>query len=201
MCIFHALVMHCTQPPLAYTFATLVMLWSIPYFFILACHVYFMLCSILLCLLFELHFSLILHSSCIILLVHTLISCPRFSLALCLFVSKRGRVYSRVVYQRVLSFLYDSCARSQGEKFYFSCTFVGGVMFHKGDAYTKGEKTLMLIRKLCFVCFSLCLFSCFLYSALGYVQYLYFVVLIASCLCVGHLYIFMLLCFIECMFG
>ena len=42
-------------------------------------------------------------------------------------------------------------------------------MFHKGDAYTKGEKTLMLIRKLCFVRFSLCLFSCFLYSALGYV--------------------------------
>ena len=34
----------------------LVMHWSMPCFFILACHVYLMLCSILLCLRFELHF-------------------------------------------------------------------------------------------------------------------------------------------------
>ena len=59
----------------------------------------------------------------------------------------------------------------------------------------------MLIRKLCFVCVSLCLFSCLIFGALSYVQYLCFVVLIASCLCVGHAYILMLLCFIECMFG
>ena len=39
-------------------------------------------------------------------------------------------------------------------------------------------------KKLCFVCFSLCLFSC-----------------IASCLFVGHTYILMLLCLIKCMFG
>ena len=56
MCTFHALVMHCTQPPLAHTFGTLVMHQSIPGFFILACHVYLMLCSIFFCLLFELHF-------------------------------------------------------------------------------------------------------------------------------------------------
>ena len=141
-CLTCAFSMHCTHPPLAHTFATLVMHWSIPCFFILACHVYFMLCSILFCLLFELHFSLILHLSCIILLVHTLISCPRFPVALCLFVSKGGRVYSRVVYRRVLSFLYDSRAHPQGQKFYFSCTFIGGEIFHRGDAYTKGEKTL-----------------------------------------------------------
>jgi len=62
-------------------------------------------------------FSFILHPSCIIILVHSFISCPIFSLALCLFVSKRGRVYSRVVYWRVLSFLYDSCAHLQGERY------------------------------------------------------------------------------------
>ena len=56
MCIFHALVMHCTQPPLAHTFATLVMHWFIRCLFILACHVYLMLYSILHCLSFELHF-------------------------------------------------------------------------------------------------------------------------------------------------
>ena len=78
--LFNALVMHCTYPPLAHTFATLVMHWSIPCFFILACHVYLMLCSILFCLSFELHFSFILHPSCIILLVHTFISCPLSSL-------------------------------------------------------------------------------------------------------------------------
>ena len=84
-CITHSL--------LAHTFATLVMHWSIPCFFILACHVYIRLCSILFCLLFELHFSFILHPSCFILIVHTFILCPHFSLTLWLFVSKRGRVY------------------------------------------------------------------------------------------------------------
>ena len=47
----------------------------------------------------------------------------------------------------------------------------------------RGED-IELIRKLCFVCFSLCLFSC-----------------IASCLYFGHAYIRFLSCFIECMFG
>ena len=55
-CIFHTLVMHRTLPPLAHTFATLVMYWSIPCFVVLACHVYLMLCSIFLCFRFELHF-------------------------------------------------------------------------------------------------------------------------------------------------
>ena len=87
-CIFNtpyltcAFSMHCTQPPLAHTSATLVMHWSISCFFILACHIYLMLCSILFCLLFELLFSFILHSSCIIFLVHTFISCLLFSLTL-----------------------------------------------------------------------------------------------------------------------
>ena len=61
-------------------------------------HVYLIFCSILFYLLFELYFSFI--------------SCPYFSLTFCLFVSKRGIVYSRVIYRRVLSFLYDSCAHS-----------------------------------------------------------------------------------------
>ena len=55
-CIFHTLVMHRTLPPLAHTFATLVMCWSIPCFVVLACHVYLMLCTIFLCFRFELHF-------------------------------------------------------------------------------------------------------------------------------------------------
>jgi len=57
-CFGHALhiATSCTHPPLAHTFATLVMRWSIPYFFILACHVYRMLCSILFRFRFELHF-------------------------------------------------------------------------------------------------------------------------------------------------
>ena len=87
-------------------------------------------------------FSFVLHPSCIISIVHTFISCPRFFLTLCLFLTKRGRVYSREYTRVFLSSLYDSCAHSQGEKFYFSYTFVRGEIFHRGDAYTKGEKTL-----------------------------------------------------------
>ena len=40
-------------------------------------------------------FSFISHPLCIIIIVHTFISYPRFSLTLCLFLTKRGRVYSR----------------------------------------------------------------------------------------------------------
>ena len=39
-------------------------------------------------------FSFISHPSCIISIVRSFISCPRFSLTLCLFLTKRGRVYS-----------------------------------------------------------------------------------------------------------
>ena len=105
--------------------------------------------TFLFCLLFELLFSFISHPSCIIILVPTFISYLYFSLNLCLFVTKRGRVY-----RRVLSFLYDSCAHTQGEKFYLM-HISRERDYHKGDAYTKGEKTLIL-RKLYFICFSLC---------------------------------------------
>ena len=105
MCIFHALVMHCTHPPLAHTFATLVMHWFRPFFFILACHVYLMLCSILLCLWFELHFliyltSLMHHYHCSFL--HLL---PSFLLDPLSILTKRGKVYSRE-YTRVVCHFY-----------------------------------------------------------------------------------------------
>ena len=67
-------------------------------------HVMFTLCFVAFCFVLGLSFiySFISYSSCIIIIVRTFISCPRFSLTLCLFVTKRGRVY-----QRVSSFLYD----------------------------------------------------------------------------------------------
>ena len=73
----------------------------------------------------------------------------------------------------------------------FSCTFVGREIFHRGDAYTKGEKTLCLLENFVLFVFLLALW-CF---------ELCFVILIASCLCIGHAYFLMLLCFIKCMFG
>ena len=111
---------------------------------------YFMLCSIvfLTCFVFCLSFifSFILYPSCIITLVHIFFSFPPSSLSICVFVTKRGRVY-----RRVLSFLYDSCAYSKGEKFYFLCTILGGESL-RGDAYTKGRRHFLL-RKPCFVLF------------------------------------------------
>ena len=59
-------------------------------------------------------------------LVHILFSFPPSSWFICLFVTKRGRVY-----RCVSSFIYDSC------------TFVGREN-HRGYAYTKGEKTFLL---------------------------------------------------------
>ena len=135
LCIAHSHLLHTPLLPLSCIGLYLV---SSSY------HAMFTLCFVefffVFCLSFI--FSFIQHPSCIFTLVHSFISCPHFSLTLCLFVSKRWRVYSSVVYRTVLSVLYDSYAHSQGEKFYFSCTFVRGEVFHRGDAYTKGEKTL-----------------------------------------------------------
>ena len=105
-------------------------------------HVMFTLCFVAFYFVFSLSFifSFISHPSCIIIIVHTFIFCPLFSLTLCLFLTKRGRVYSREYIREFFSFLYDSCAHPQGEKFYFSCTFVGGEIFHKGDAYPRGRR-------------------------------------------------------------
>ena len=78
------------------------------------------------------------------------------------------------------------------------CTFVGEES-HREDAYTNGEKT-SFHEKTKFCLFYFMFVFSLLYGALSYVQYLYFVTLIASCLCVGHAYILMPLCFIDCMF-
>ena len=102
------------------------------------------LCFVALCFVLGLSFifSFISHPSCIISIVRSFTSCPRLSLTLCLFLTKKGKVYSREYTEKFLSFLYDSCVHPQGEKFYFSCTFIRGELFHRGYAYTKGEKTL-----------------------------------------------------------
>ena len=107
-------------------------------------HVMFTFCFVALCFVLGLSFifSFISHPSCIISIVRSFISCPRFSLTLCLFLTKRGRVYSREYTKEFLSFLYGSCVHPYGEKFYFSCTFIGGELFHRENAYTKREKTL-----------------------------------------------------------
>ena len=107
-------------------------------------HVIFTLCFVACYFVLGLSFifSFILHPSCIIIIVRSFISCPLFSLTLFLFLTKRGRVYSGEHTRVFLSFLYDSCAHHQGEKFYFSCIFVGREIFHRRDAYNKGEKTL-----------------------------------------------------------
>ena len=107
-------------------------------------HVMFILCFVALCFVLGLSFifSFISHPSCIISIVRSFISCPHFSLTLCLFLTKWGKVYSREYTEGFLSFLCDSCVHPLREKLYFSCTFIGRELFHRRDAYTKGEKTL-----------------------------------------------------------
>ena len=61
----------------------------------------------------------------------------------------------------------DSFAYSQGEKFYFICTFLEEKVL--GEMYIPRGRGHFFSRKPCFVCFTLCLFSCLLYGALNYV--------------------------------
>ena len=70
-------------------------------------HVMSTLCFVVFYFVFGLNFifSFISHPSCVIIIVHTFISFLRFSLTLCLFLTKRGRVYSREYTGVFLSFL------------------------------------------------------------------------------------------------
>ena len=143
------------------------------------------LCSVAFYFVFDLSFifSFILYPSCIIIIVCSFITCLGFSLTLCLFLTKRGRVYSR-------KYTSEHC------HFYITLVHIRkGRDYHKGNAYTKGDNTL-LIRKLCFVCFLIYFMVLWVVVSI-YASF----VLIASCLCVKHAFIFMLLCFIEYMFG
>ena len=126
----------------------------------LACHVYFMLYSIvsLRCFIFCLSFifSFILHPSCIILL---LISSFLSILPLDSFVyswQKGGEYIGE--YTGVFCHFYMTIVHILKGKNFTSWTFVRGES-HRGDAYTKGEMTSCFEKTLfCFVLY----FSCFL---------------------------------------
>ena len=127
-------------------------------------HVMSTLCSVAFYIVLGLSFIFSFTSlpSCIIIIVCSFISCPRFSLALCLFLTKRGRVYSRE-YIRVVCHFYMtlvhilrgrnsiSHAHLQGERF-----SIVEMHIPRGRRHCVNQKTL------------LCLFSCWLYGALNY---------------------------------
>ena len=142
-------------------------------------------------------FSLILHPLCIIFYPCSyLIFFPPFLLIHLSIRDKKGGKYTRE-YTGVYRHFYMTHVHFRGRNS-TSCTFVEEESYRR-DAYTKGEKTSFM-RKYCFFCFILCLFSrCFMVLCVIF-SILCFVALIASCLCVGHAFILMLLCFIGCMF-
>ena len=139
----------------------------------LACHVYFMLCSIVslrcFCLSFELYFLIHLAP-----LMHHLLPLFIFSflylLPLDSFVYswQKGGEYTGVfhhfymthVHTGVFCHFYRTHVHILRRRNSTSCTFIGGKN-HRGDAYTKGKKTfLFFFRK---PCFALCVFSrCFM---------------------------------------
>ena len=108
----------------------------------LACHVYFMLCSIFLDV-FVFHlsfiFSFILHPSCIIFYHCSYLLFFSSFLLICLSIhDKKGesaREYTGVYHHFYMTHVYILRVRNST-----SCTFIGGKS-HRGDAYTKGGKT------------------------------------------------------------
>ena len=152
----------------------------------LTCHVYFILCSILFLRCFAFCFHFISNSCCTI----------HASLSLFFFLSFLSLIL-------LGPFVY-SCQKGGEYIGEYTRESIGLVRIHRGrnsigKMHILGGRRHIFIRKPFF--FTLCLFSCFLYDALSYFQFLCFVVLIASCLCVEHAYILMLLCFNDCMFG
>ena len=144
----------------------------------LACHVYSMLCSILMFLSFVwVSFS---HSSCThhassFILIHILFF-PSFLLIHLSIHNKKGREYTEVFRHFYMTHVHILKGRNST-----SCTFIGGES-HKGDAYTKGEKTFFYEKTVfCLVLLN----ACFL------VDLWCFELLLVSILCCSHHIVFM----------
>ena len=145
-CIAHSHLLHTPLLPLSCTGL---------YLALSSQHVLFTLCFVAFYFVFGLSFifSVISHLSCIIIIVHIFISCLLFTLTLCLFLTKKGRVYSREYTGMFLSFLYDSLCTSLGGEILFLMHICKGGDIPQGRCiYQRGED-IVVIRKLCAVCF------------------------------------------------
>ena len=150
---------------------------SIPYFFILSCHVYLMLCSILLCLRFELYFLIHLtplmdhyHFSYLHLL-------PSFLLDPLSIPDKKGKsILFRVYWSVFVIFIWLLCT-SLGGEILFLMHICRGRDIPLGRCIYQGGEDIELLRKICFVCFSLCLFSWIALCLFWTCIYLYAIVL------------------------
>ena len=111
-------------------------------------------------------FSFILHHSCIISYPCSyLLSFPSFLLINLSIRDKKGEsIPESKPMCFVISIWHVHILRGRNST---SCIFVGGES-HRGDAYTKGEKTFFF-RKPCFVLFYLILVFLLLYKALSYI--------------------------------
>ena len=79
-----------------------------------------------------------------------------------------------------------------------SCTFVGGES-HKGNAYTKGEKTSFLRQPYFILFYLMLIFS--LFMVLWVMFSIYALLLSSHHVYVLDMHISLLVCFIDCMFG
>ena len=124
-------------------------------------------------------FSFMLHPSCIIFYPCSyLLFFPSFLLIVLSIRDKKGGEYTGE-YTGLYCHFYMTYVHALRGSNFTSCTFVGGES-HRGDAYTKGDKTFFYEKTLFYF---MLVFSLF-YGALSYVQYhLCFVALIASYSC------------------
>ena len=117
-------------------------------------HVIFTLCFVACYFVLGLSFifSFILHPSCIIIIVCSFISCPLFSLTLYLFLTKRGRVYSRE-YTGVFCHFYMTLVHILRGRNSISRAHLQGGDFPQWRCIYQGGEDIVLTRKLCYVCF------------------------------------------------
>ena len=164
LCPTCAFFMHWSCIAYSHLLHTLLLLLScIGLYLFLSQHVMFTLCFVAFYFVLGLSFifSFISHPSCIIIIVHTFISYPRFSLTLCLFLTKQRRVYYReytgVFCHFYMTFVYIlrgrnsiSHAHLQGERY-----SIGEMHIPRGRRHCVSQKTFFCL-------------SCWLYGALSY---------------------------------
>ena len=140
-----AFFMHCLCIALSHLLHTLLLPLSCIGLYLISSsqHVMFTLCFVACYFVLDLSFifSFILHPSCIIIIVRSFISCPHFFLTLCLFLIKRGRVYSREYISQCFCHFYMTLVHILRGRNSISHAHLQREIV-RGDAYTKGEKAL-----------------------------------------------------------
>ena len=134
-------------------------------------------------------FSFILHPSCIIIIVRSFISYPHFFLTLCLFLKKRGRVYSREYISECFVISIWLLCTSLGGEILFLMHICRGGRYSIGEMHIPRGRRLWVNKKTLF-----CLFL-FMFVFLYCIVFVYWTCIHPCAIVLYWMHVRMIICF------